>query len=59
MYDWPVISAGLLGVALRPFFENRVSDITIFPVGVTYDERMESHLYADEMLGTRLLLVYP
>eukprot|EP00039_Didymoeca_costata_P024841 m.11664 g.11664 ORF g.11664 m.11664 type:complete len:705 (+) comp4501_c0_seq2:24-2138(+) len=43
---------GLLGVALRPFFDARVGDITIFPVSISYEERMESHLYIDEMLGT-------
>lgn len=43
---------GLMGAALRPFFEGRVAEINILPIAVTYEERMETHLYADEMLGT-------
>lgn len=43
---------GLMGAALRPYFEGRVNEINLLPIAVTYEERMETHLYADEMLGT-------
>lgn len=43
---------GLMGAALRPFFEGRVNEVNLLPIAVTYEERMETHLYADEMLGT-------
>lgn len=42
---------GLLGVAVRPFLERRVGDILLIPIAVTYEQRMETHLYAREMLG--------
>eukprot|EP00729_Bicosta_minor_P013088 gene13088-15195_t len=42
---------GLLGVAVRPFLERRVGDILLIPISITYEQRMETHLYAREMLG--------
>ncbi len=36
---------GLLAMSLKPFFECHVPDITVIPIGITYEERMESHLY--------------
>eukprot|EP00040_Diaphanoeca_grandis_P028191 m.162216 g.162216 ORF g.162216 m.162216 type:complete len:705 (+) comp31267_c0_seq1:81-2195(+) len=43
---------GLLGAAVRPYFEGKVPDINCVAISITYEERMEAHLYADEMLGT-------
>ncbi len=37
---------GLLSVAVQPFYDRAVSDITIVPVSISYHERMESALYA-------------
>lgn len=39
---------GLLSMSLKPFFACKTHDITIFPISVTYEERMESHLYVRE-----------
>jgi glycerol-3-phosphate O-acyltransferase len=36
---------GLLSIACQPYFELRAHDITVFPVAVAYNERMESFLY--------------
>lgn len=36
---------GLLSVALQPYFERRVTDITVFPISISYHERMENMLY--------------
>ena len=44
---------GLFGVSLRPYLDCRVPDITVVPVSITYEERMEAHSYAKEMLGVR------
>lgn len=37
---------GLLNMAIRPYFRNATHNIAIFPIGISYEERMESHLYA-------------
>lgn len=34
-----------------PFLERRVGDILLIPISITYEQRMETHLYATEMLG--------
>lgn len=41
-----------MGLALRPYAEGKVPDVQLFPVTISYEERMETHLYAREMLGT-------
>lgn len=40
---------GLLGVAVRPFLERRVGDILLIPISITYEQRMETHLYVQWM----------
>lgn len=36
---------GLLSMAVRPFFDRKCSDISMFPISITYNQRMESQLY--------------
>ena len=43
---------GLLALAARPWFQRRCGDIAAVPISITYTQRLESHLYVDEMLGT-------
>ncbi|XP_071963350.1 dihydroxyacetone phosphate acyltransferase-like [Antedon mediterranea] len=42
---------GLLSVVLEPFLKGKVSDISLIPIGVSYERILEETLYAREMLG--------
>lgn len=42
---------GLLSMALEPFFDRDIFDVTIVPVGVAYDKPIEEVLFAYELLG--------
>lgn len=42
---------GLFSMALEPFLTRKVFDITIVPVGVSYDKPVEEQLFAYELLG--------
>lgn len=43
--------AGLLSVALEPFFTGQVSDVMVVPINISYDRTLEEKLYAYELLG--------
>ena len=47
---------GLLSIATRPFFELKCSDIAMFPISITYNQRMESQLYVG---GSVWLCLWP
>lgn len=42
---------GLLSMALEPLFMGEVADITIVPIGVSYERPLEERLFAYELLG--------
>lgn len=42
---------GLLSMALEPLFMGEVADITIVPIGVSYEKPLEERLFAYELLG--------
>lgn len=43
--------SGLFSMALEPFLTRKVFDVTIIPVGVSYDKPVEEQLFAYELLG--------
>ena len=45
---------GLLSMAVRPYFTKHVSNIAIIPIGISYEDRMESHLYASMSTACRM-----
>eukprot|EP00058_Branchiostoma_floridae_P028049 XP_002613540.1 hypothetical protein BRAFLDRAFT_71820 [Branchiostoma floridae] len=42
---------GLLSAAIEPFLTGSVYDITVVPISISYDRRLEETLYARELLG--------
>eukprot|EP01133_Synstelium_polycarpum_P011532 gene11532-13458_t len=42
---------GLLSMVANPFLENRVSDVHIAPIGISYEKVLEGELYSNEMMG--------
>ncbi|XP_078674023.1 dihydroxyacetone phosphate acyltransferase-like [Branchiostoma floridae x Branchiostoma belcheri] len=42
---------GLLSAAIEPFLIGSVYDITVVPISISYDRRLEETLYARELLG--------
>ncbi|KAM9974507.1 hypothetical protein ACTFIW_007961 [Dictyostelium discoideum] len=42
---------GLLSMVCQPFFENRVQDVHIVPIGISYEKVLEGELYSNEMMG--------
>ncbi|XP_049858288.1 dihydroxyacetone phosphate acyltransferase isoform X1 [Schistocerca gregaria] len=42
---------GFLTMALAPYFDGRVPDISIVPVNISYDRTLEESLFAYELLG--------
>ncbi|XP_033104031.1 dihydroxyacetone phosphate acyltransferase-like [Anneissia japonica] len=42
---------GLLSVVLEPFLKCKVADVSLIPIGVSYERTLEEFLYAREMLG--------
>lgn len=42
---------GFLTMALAPYFDGRVPDISIVPVNISYDRTLEESLFAFELLG--------
>jgi glyceronephosphate O-acyltransferase len=43
--------AGLLSVALEPYFTGQVSDVMLVPISISYDRTLEETLYSYELLG--------
>ena len=41
-------------MAIRPYFRGAAHNIAVFPIGISYEERMESHLYASAALHAYL-----
>eukprot|EP01135_Chromosphaera_perkinsii_P007652 Nk52_evm108s914 gene=Nk52_evmTU108s914 len=42
---------GMLKTVLEPFFDHSVSDLSIFPISITYQKRLEYKLYSKELSG--------
>lgn len=43
--------AGLLNIAMEPFFKGEVFDVLLVPVSISYERVLEETLYARELLG--------
>ena len=44
---------GMLRTVAEPFFDHSVSDISIFPISITYQKRLEYNLYSKELSGIK------
>eukprot|EP01117_Protostelium_nocturnum_P019428 TRINITY_DN8428_c0_g1_i3.p1 TRINITY_DN8428_c0_g1~~TRINITY_DN8428_c0_g1_i3.p1 ORF type:complete len:1163 (-),score=522.34 TRINITY_DN8428_c0_g1_i3:54-3542(-) len=42
---------GLLSICMEPFLQNKVPDLTIVPVSISYEKVLEAELYSNELLG--------
>ncbi|EGC36799.1 hypothetical protein DICPUDRAFT_54421 [Dictyostelium purpureum] len=42
---------GLLSMVCQPYFENRVQDVHIVPIGISYEKVLEGELYSNELMG--------
>ena len=49
---------GLLGAAVRPYFDKDVANMALFPIGISYEERMESYLYASLPVFRKVNFIY-
>jgi len=44
---------GLLSIALEPFLNRKVPDVTVIPISITYEKILEAELYSGEMMGEK------
>ncbi|GAM27335.1 hypothetical protein SAMD00019534_105100 [Acytostelium subglobosum LB1] len=42
---------GMLSMVANPFFENKVQDVHVAPIGISYEKVLEGELYSNEMMG--------
>ncbi|EGG23421.1 hypothetical protein DFA_05553 [Cavenderia fasciculata] len=42
---------GLLAMVANPYFEGRVQDVQVAPIGISYEKVLEGELYSNEMMG--------
>eukprot|EP01132_Coremiostelium_polycephalum_P000607 gene607-755_t len=42
---------GMLSMICNPYLENRVSDVHVVPIGISYEKVLEGELYSQEMMG--------
>ncbi|EFA75040.1 hypothetical protein PPL_11725 [Heterostelium album PN500] len=42
---------GMLSMIANPFFENKVHDVHVAPIGISYEKVLEGELYSNEMMG--------
>ncbi|KYQ91002.1 hypothetical protein DLAC_07895 [Tieghemostelium lacteum] len=42
---------GMLGMICTPFFENKVPDVHVAPIGISYEKVLEGELYSQEVMG--------